>query len=273
MITGMTGFGAGEFALGKVKGMVEIKSVNHRYLDVAFYLPAGFSSMEERIQKAFSKNVRRGRVTVSIKITEKPLMNIMLNRDAVKRYMDFSKSLSKDFAIKNDMTVADLMRLPGVVEAKEVFVEAQQLWPVVEKALGKAIASLVAMRIREGKALFADISDQLKCMLDQIGIIKIRSNAILKEKKSTLTNEEFASFQKSNDVNEELARLAHYINEAKALLKTSEGAGKKMDFIAQEMQRETNTIGSKVQDKQVAAAVIALKSMVEKIREQANNVE
>ncbi len=273
MITGMTGFGAGEFSLGKVKGLVEIKSVNHRYLDVAFYLPSGFSSMEERIQKAFSKDIRRGRVTVSIKITEKPSMNIILNRDIIKRYMDFSKALGREFSVKNDMSVADLMRLPGVVEAKEVFVEAQQVWPTVEKALGKAIVSLVAMRKREGKSLFLDISGQLKRMSDQIGVIKARSTAILKEKKLVLTNEEFASFQKSNDVNEEMARLAHYINEARALLKVSDGAGKKMDFIAQEMQRETNTIGSKVQDKQVAAAVIELKSMVEKIREQANNVE
>ncbi len=273
MITGMTGFGAGEFSLGKVKGLVEIKSVNHRYLDVAFYLPSGFSSMEERIQKAFSKDIRRGRVTVSIKITEKPSMNITLNRDVIKRYMDFSKSLGKDFGVKNDMSVADLMRLPGVVDAKEVFVEAQQVWPTVEKALSRAIMSLIAMRKREGKALFLDISGQLKRMADQIGVIKARSTMILKEKKTILTNEEFASFQKSNDVNEELARLAHYINEARVLLKVSDGAGKKMDFIAQEMQRETNTIGSKVQDKQVAAAVISLKSMVEKIREQANNVE
>lgn len=273
MITGMTGFGAAEFVFDKVKGNVEIKSVNHRYLDVAFYLPSGFSSLEERIQKSLARGIRRGRVTVSIKITEKPQMNITLNRGAVKRYMDFSKSLGKDFAIKNDMSVADLMRLPGVVEAKEVFVEAQQLWPAVDKALLKAIASLVAMRRREGKALFTDISGQLKRMLNQITLIKSRSNAILKEKKAVLTNEEFASFQKSNDVNEELARLAHYIEEARVLLKTSDGAGKKMDFIAQEMQRETNTIGSKVQDKTVSSSVIALKSKVEKIREQANNVE
>ncbi len=273
MITGMTGFGAGEFSIGKAKGMVEIKTVNHRYLDVAFYLPSGFASLEERIQKILSKNMKRGRVTVSIKITEKPQVNIALNQEAVKRYMDFSKSLGKQFNLKNDLTVADIMRLPGVVEAKESFVEAQEAWVSVEKSLNRAVTSVVAMRNREGRSLGLDISGQLKSMLSQIALIKTRSNALLKAKKPSLTNEEFAAFQKSNDVNEELARLAHYIEEARALLKSSDGAGKKMDFIAQEMQRETNTIGSKVQDKEVSAAVIALKSKVEKIREQANNVE
>ena len=107
----------------------------------------------------------------------------------------------------------------------------------------------------------------------QINLIKSRTAALLKVSKSKMTSDEFSSYQKSNDINEETARLSHYIDEAKMLLKQAEGNGKKLDFIAQEMQRETNTIGSKVQDKEVAAAVIALKSKVEKIREQSNNVE
>jgi len=273
MITGMTGFGASEITYGKVKGVVEIKSVNHRYLDVAFYLPVGFSSVEDKIQKIVSQNISRGRVTVSVKITERPQTNIILNQDAVKRYLDFAKSLGQKHRIKNDITVADIMRLPGVVEAKEVFVEASALWPILEKSLQKAVSGLVTMRRREGKALCGDISGQLKRMLVQISLIKSRSNALLKEKKNQVSSDEFSSYQKSNDINEELQRLAHYIEEAKILLKQDTGVGKKMDFIAQEMQRETNTIGSKVQDKEVAACVIAIKSKVEKIREQSNNVE
>jgi len=273
MITGMTGFGAGEVTFGKIKGIVEIKTVNHRYLDLAFYLPVGFSSLEDKIQKIVASHMKRGRVTVSVKITERPQTNIILNQDAVKRYLDFAKSLGEKHHIKNDITVADIMRLPGVVEAKEVFVQAADLWPILEKSLNKAVAGVVVMRRREGKALSADINDQLKCMLQQISLIKNRTNSLLKEAKAKMTSEEFSSYQKSNDINEELSRLAHYIDEAKMLLKQADGAGKKLDFIAQEMQRETNTIGSKVQDKEVSAAVIAIKSKVEKIREQSNNVE
>jgi uncharacterized protein (TIGR00255 family) len=273
MITGMTGFGACEVTVGKVKGIVEVKTVNHRYLDVAFYLPVGFSSLEDKIQKIVGGKIKRGRVTVSVKITDRPHTNIILNQDAVKRYLDFARQLGQKHHVKNDITVADIMRLPGVVEAKEVFVQAVDIWPVLEKSLQKAVQGVVIMRKREGKALSVDINGQLKRMLMQISLIKNRTNALLKDSKAKMSSDEFSSYQKSNDIHEEIERLAHYIDEAKMLLKQDEGAGKKLDFIAQEMQRETNTIGSKVQDKEVAAAVIALKSKVEKIREQSNNVE
>jgi uncharacterized protein (TIGR00255 family) len=273
MITGMTGFGAGEITFGKIKGIVEVKTVNHRYLDVAFYLPVGFSSLEDKIQKIIGTQVKRGRITVSVKITDKPQTNITLNQDVVKRYLNFATELGKKHHIKNDITVADIMRLPGVVEAKEVYVQAGDLWPILEKSLQKAVSGVVIMRRREGKALSVDINEQLKRMLLQISLIKKRTSALLKDSKAKLTADEFSSYQKSNDIHEELARLAHYIDEAKMLLRQVEGSGKKLDFIAQEMQRETNTIGSKVQDKEVAAAVIAIKSKVEKIREQSNNVE
>jgi uncharacterized protein (TIGR00255 family) len=273
MITGMTGFGAGEIGIGKVKGIVEVKTVNHRYLDVAFYLPTGFLSLEDKIQKIISRNIKRGRVTVSVKITEKPHTVISLNEEAVKRYLGFAKELSQKHRIKNDIGTTDILRLPGVVEAREAFMQPAQLWPVLEKALGHAVTEAVTMRRREGKALSIDISGLLKRMVLQIGIIKKRIDELLKDARTKTSPEEFSSYQKSNDVHEELARLGHYIDEAKALLKQAEGAGKKLDFIAQEMQREANTIGSKVQDNVVAAAVIAIKSKVEKIREQSNNVE
>jgi len=273
MITGMTGFGACEITLDKVRGIVEVKTVNHRYLDVAFYLPVGFSSLEDKIQKILAGQIKRGRVTVSVKITDRPHTNILLNQEAVKRYLDFARSLGEKHHIKNDITVADIMRLPGVVGTQEVFVQAGEFWPALEKSLQKAVAGVVAMRRREGKALSADINGQLARMLLQIKLIKDRTSALLKNSKSKMTPDEFSSYQKSNDIHEEIARLAHYIDEAKMLLRQAQGAGKKLDFIAQEMQRETNTIGSKVQDKVVAAAVIAIKSKVEKIREQSNNVE
>ena len=269
----MTGFGASDMLAGKIKGVVEIKTVNHRYLDLAFYLPSGLSAFEERIQKNISKHIKRGRISVAVKITEKPQSHIYLNEEAVRRYRDFGKSLARRFGIKDDLTVADIMRLPGVAEAKEVFIDAQTLWPGVEKALLKALRSVVAMRQREGRSLEVDISGQLTRMVKRIRQIRARAQVLLKEKKAKVGNEEFIAYQKSNDINEELARLAHHIDEARALLRQNQEAGKKLDFIAQEMQRETNTVGSKVQDKEISAAVIALKSKVEKIREQANNVE
>ncbi len=268
----MTGFGSTDLVFNKVKITVEIKSVNHRYLDVVYYLPSGFSSYEEKIQKIVARQIKRGRVTVSVRITDKPQMTISLNKEALKRYVDIARMLSKEMNLKNDLTTGDLLKMPGVVETKETFIEAQQIWASLEKTIEKTVTAVVSMRKKEGKSLVADINEQLKRMSGRITQIKNRANFLLKEKKAKLTPDEFLSFQKSNDIHEELSRLVHHIDQAKALFKTTE-AGKKLDFIAQEMQRETNTIGSKVQDKDVSAAVIALKSKVEKIREQANNVE
>src|SRR5579885_967869 len=107
MITGMTGFGAGEISHGRIKGIVEIKTVNHRYLDVAFYLPVGFSSLEDKIQKIIASKMKRGRVTVSVKITDKPHTNIIFNQEVVKRYLDFARNLGHKHHLKNDITVAD----------------------------------------------------------------------------------------------------------------------------------------------------------------------
>ena len=129
------------------------------------------------------------------------------------------------------------------------------------------------MRRSEGRSLAADVANQLKRMTLQTKKIQKKAKFILNEKKKKLTNEEFRSLQRSSDVNEEVTRLLHYIDEIKPLLKGKISVGKKIDFIAQEMQRETNTIGSKLQDKVVSNAVIALKSKIEKIREQAQNIE
>ena len=163
--------------------------------------------------------------------------------------------------------------MPGAVETKESFLDPEQVWPALEKCLRRSLEGLNHMRSREGLSLAADVADKLKRMGEQIKHIKVRAKVVLKEKQKELSVEEFQSFQKGCDINEEMTRLAHYIDEVRRLLKSATSVGKKIDFIAQEMQRETNTIGSKLQDKTVIQAVVALKSKIEKIREQAQNIE
>ncbi len=273
MLKGMTGFGAADISFGKIKGGVEIKSQNHRYFDIVYYLPPGMSSFENGIRETLNRQIERGRIMVSIKITDKPLQSIRFNKEAVGEYLRYSKTLKNDFNLTGQLSIADLIRLPGVVEAREVILEPDALWPIVKKALDVALKSLMAMRVREGKALAKDMNDVLKRMVLQIKKIDTRTKTILKEKKKSLPEDEFLSIQKGNDIAEELTRLTHYISEFKMHLQTNGGVGKKLDFVAQEMQRETNTIGSKVQDREVSNAVIALKSEIEKLREQAQNVE
>ena len=273
MIRGMTGFGSSQTLAKNVKIVVEIKSLNHRYLDINYYLPPGFASTENKIRQIIERVLERGRVTVSLRVVQKSTHNISLNKDVAKSYLKQAQQLGKNMGLKNNLQMSDMIRLPGVVETKEINLEPEDLWPVIEKNVQKALGGLVHMRKREGQSLAKDITDKLKNMIAQAKLIQKRSDAILKGKKKELGPEEFKSFQKSSDVNEELSRLLHYIDELKSLMKSSVPVGKKLDFIAQEMQRETNTIGSKLLDKMVSNAVITLKSKIEKIREQSQNVE
>ncbi len=273
MIRGMTGFGGAQLQWKQVKLVVETKSLNHRYFDIAFYLPGGFGSLEGKIQQIAQKHIERGRVTVSIKIAQKPSQDVVLNKEAVRKYLRYVNELAREFHLKNDLRLSDVVRLPGVVETRESFLDPEVVWPALEKSLQRAFHGLDQMRRREGRSLVKDISDKLKLMTQQIKKIRMRSKVVLQAKRKEITPEEFGAFQKGCDVNEEISRLEHYIQEARALLKSGASAGKKVDFIAQEMQRETNTIGSKLQDKIVVGAVVALKSKIEKIREQAQNIE
>ena len=171
------------------------------------------------------------------------------------------------------MWTAQLIQLPGVIDARETLLSPEDLWPAIEKGFQAALKSLLYMRRREGRTLFKEMTGLLKRMLLQIKEIQTRDKIILGEKRKILTNEEFSSFQKGADVHEEISRLTHHIEEFKILLGADVAVGKKLDFIAQEMQRETNTIGSKLPDKIVSKAVISLKSKIEKIREQSQNIE
>ncbi|MEW5894879.1 MAG: YicC/YloC family endoribonuclease [Candidatus Omnitrophota bacterium] len=273
MIKGMTGYGTAQVNAGQIKGVIEVKSVNHRYLDLAFYLPLGFGAAENEIRQVIAQKVQRGRITVSFKITDKPEPKIVLNRGAVKQYLNYAHMLKKEFNLENNISVSDIIKLPGVSEAHDVFVSPEKIWPALERALFRAVNGLHSMRQREGRALARDINSLLTRMLKMVKKIQTRALTVLKEKKRFMTIEEFSSYQKSIDINEEMARLVHYIDEFRTLLKSPSGVGKKMDFIGQEMQRETNTIGSKLQDKIVSNCVIAIKSKIEKLREQAQNIE
>jgi len=273
MIRGMTGFGQAQILARKVRAIIEIKSVNHRYLDINYFLPVGFGSAESKIRQIIQRDLNRGRVTVSVKITQKDEVEAVLNKDVVRMHLKNINKLKREFGFKGDLPLQDLVKLPGVLEAREMLVSAETLKPALEKSLKRALKGLIDMRRSEGRSLAADISDKLKRMSLQIKRIQKKAKSLLKEKRKKYSEEEFRSIQKSSDVNEEIIRLLHYIEEITPLLRSKISVGKKIDFIAQEMQRETNTIGSKLQDKVVSNAVIALKSKIEKIREQAQNIE
>jgi len=273
MIKGMTGFGCDEISTKNTKGFIEIKSVNHRYLDIGYFLPVGFASIENRIREILRRRLERGRVTVSFKITQRPGPSVSFNKKTTKEYLRQSNILKKNLGIQGTLSLSEIIQLPGVVENSETILKPETLWPDLQRGIHRALNSLVAMRASEGASLSSDMSDKLKRMSLKIKKIRNRASAITKKKKKHLNPDEFLSFQKGSDINEEISRLAHHVSEFKKLLKANGAIGKKLDFIAQEMQRETNTIGSKIQDKIVSNAVIALKTKIEKLREQAQNIE
>ena len=273
MIKGMTGFGSATFVAENIRGIVEVKSVNHRYLDISYYLPIGFASIERKIRQVVDKFVSRGRINIALKIFDKPAQTAHFNTRVVASYMRHAKALKRQFKLTGELTLSDVVLLPGVAEARETEVSPEALWPAIEKSLTKAMASVATMRQREGKSLGTELNAILSRMLLKINQIRKRAAALIKAKRHQLPADEFASFQKSVDINEELSRLAHHVAECRLLLKSDVAVGKKLDFVAQEMQRETNTIGSKLQDKIVANAVVSLKSKIEKLREQSQNIE
>jgi len=273
MIKGMTGFGSTQLFYQSTKILIEIKSLNHRYFDINYFLPIGFSSIENKIRQLIQKQVERGRLSVNIKIMQKPQQAISLNKSVASQYLKNAGILKREFKLKDNLTLSDIIKLPGVMENKEVLVNPEDLWRPLEKSIKKALGGLMHMRNQEGRSLAADVRDKLNRMLLQISKIQKRADAIFKENRKKLTDEEYKSFQKGCDIHEEISRLKHYVVELKKLLQSKVAVGKKMDFIAQETQRETNTIGAKLQDKIVSNAVIALKSKIEKIREQSQNIE
>jgi len=273
MIKGMTGFGQAQLSVGKIKALIEIKSVNHRYLDVNYFLPMGFGSVEGKMRQITQRDLNRGRVTISMKVIHKESAEAVFNKEIATTHLKNIKRFKKEFGVNGAVSLSDVIKLPGVLEARESMATPELLHPVLEKTFKRALNGLLAMRRSEGKSLAADVVDKLKRMSVQIKKIQKKAKSILAESKKKLSIEEFKALQRSSDVNEEIIRLMHYIDEIKPLLKSKVAVGKKIDFIAQEMQRETNTIGSKLQDKVVSNAVITLKSKIEKIREQAQNIE
>jgi uncharacterized protein (TIGR00255 family) len=273
MIRGMTGFGRVSFIKSRVKGFVELRSLNHKYFDVSFHLPNGFGSFEERLKRVLHKEIMRGKVNVSLVFTCRPEDKIAVRKDIAGNYLKSFKTLNKSLRLKSDLGLSNVVTLPGVIRCEEYQVASEEIWPQVERAAKVALAGLVRMRQEEGKTLCRDVADKINRIQQELKLIVRRVKQINTAKKTTLAGEEFSAFLKSSDINEELTRLGHHLQSLKGKLNGPGGVGKELDFIAQELQREINTISAKLLDHAASTSVIKIKSLVEKIREQLQNVE
>jgi len=293
MIKSMTGFGRGEYLVDGREYSVEIKTINHRYLDISVRLPRQYSFFEDYTRKAIAKVISRGKVDVSIQFSNfgNELKQVSFDEKLIKIYLNEASLLEEKLGIKNDLSFCRVLQLPEVVKV-EVSENEEELIKEYSVALNKALEKLKIMREVEGSNLKNDIINKYNNLLLIMGKIEEKSKAVVKEYKLKLqdrVNEllkdiniqiddtrlmtEVAVFADKASIDEELVRFKSHVNQLKQTLQLDEPIGKKLDFIVQEMNRETNTIGSKANDLDISQSVIELKNEIEKVREQIQNIE
>jgi len=275
MLNSMTGFGSRQARIppfGKVS--IELRSVNHKFLDMVFHLPEGFLSLEDRIKKEIEAKTKRGRVTCVINIISEEASAVFINERLLKNYIGRIKNIKKRFKIKDEVRLDTLIHLPGILSLAGSRSSKERIWPRLNLLVNQALEDLVKMRQKEGRALGAYLKSRAGALNNNLGIIKRRSKKVIKEKCSQIkTDEERASFLKETDITEEVERLAFHIQNFKNRLSKPGPIGKELDFIAQEMQREANTMGAKSCNAAISTRVVQIKSQIEKIREQVQNIE
>ena len=274
-IQSMTGFGSREIEVapfGKIS--VELRSSNHKFLEAVFHLPEGFLFLEDRLKKEIEAKIKRGRVVCAINIMGAETSNVFINRPLLKRYISTLKQIKRQLQIKDEISINTLIHLPGVLSLEENRNLKANIWPALKILARRSLEDLVKARQKEGRALSGFLKNSSEALKTNLDIIKTRFKKAVKEKLSHInTDEERAGFLKDADITEEIQRLAFHIRNFKNKLSKNGPVGKELDFIAQEMQREANTLAAKSFDLVISARVVQIKSQIEKIREQAQNIE
>lgn len=292
MIKSMTGFGRAEYADDKRKFTVEIKSVNHRYLDMAIKMPKKLNFFEAAIRNELKNSIQRGKVDVFITYEDYTENNVGIkyNKDVAGEYMKYLKEMAEEFQLDCDVRVSTLSRYPEVFSMEEIDVDEEEIWAGLQKAISGAAEKFVDARIKEGNALKEDLISKLDDMLTHVAYIKERAPEIIAEYKQGLEDKvkellgdtkvdegrlitEVTIFADKVCIDEEIVRLTSHIETTKKALVEGGSIGRKLDFIAQEMNREANTILSKANDLATSNHAIELKTEIEKVREQIQNIE
>jgi len=291
LIRSMTGFGKGKgvFKNGQVR--IEVKTFNHKYLELSCKIPEFLQTFEEQIKKTIRKKVKRGKLYLWITYESgDDSLGVAIDEKKLRRYYNLLKGIKKKFNLKGDLTLDQLLSLPDVITSKPKQENTRTLWRHTSAALDDALESLLKMRKKEGAALYKDLTQRCKNITKSLNKIKLllpreitRYRSKLKKKIGSSSDKngfrrerieaEVALFAKNCDVSEELTRIAAHIDNFKSTLKGSSESGKVLDFIAQELHREINTVGAKSSDFMISREVIFIKGEVEKIREQVQNIE
>ena len=292
MLKSMTGFGRCENVTDEYKLSVEMKAVNHRYLDLNIKMPKRFNYFETSIRTLLKKYIQRGKVDLFINYEDYTESNLCLkyNQALAAEYMGYFERMAEEFNIQNDVKVSALAKFPEVLTMEQTPDDEEHLWEILSCALEEAAVKLVESRELEGENLKKDLLGKLDYMTELVDFVEARSPQILAEYRARLEDKakellegtaidesriaaEVTLYADKVCVDEETVRLKSHIENTRRELMSGECVGRKLDFIAQEMNREANTILSKASDLSVSHKAIALKTEIEKVREQIQNIE
>ena len=292
MIKSMTGYGSGKSSCQGLEISIEIKSVNNRYLDCNVRLPRNLLFAEEIIKARVQEHVSRAKADVFVAVDSTAADDIIVrvNENLAKGYIDAVSALAEKYGLQNDMTALAAARFPDVLSIEKKETDRELISAAVEQAAELALEEYDAMRSREGEKLCQDVEGRLSRIEELVSSVEKRSPETVEEYRTKLTKRmqdvletsgideqriltEAAIFADKIAVDEETVRLRSHISQMRDMLKTGSPIGRKMDFLIQEFNREANTIGSKCSDGEIAKTVIEIKSEIEKIREQIQNIE
>ena len=292
MANSMTGFGRANLLSDGREMTVELKSVNHRYLDLSFRMPRHISFLEDDIRRFLTENLTRGHVDVFVtyRNTRTDARTVVFDAALLGAYLSAAAECSEKYGLKNDLTVTSALKLPDVTDVVEAEEDREAVCALLLKTLESACEELVSMRKKEGERLCADLDSRLCTVLGIREQIAARAPFVVEDYRCKLSERiasmlssaeidearlaaEVAIFADKANIDEELVRLNSHVAAARELIEKDAAVGRKLDFIVQEMNREFNTIGSKANDKEIISLVIEGKAEIEKIREQVQNLE
>ncbi|MBS6445225.1 MAG: YicC family protein [Ruminococcus sp.] len=292
MVRSMTGYGRYQQIVGNRDILVEIRSVNYRYFEFSCRIPRNMGYLEEKLKRLIKENVSRGKIEVLVTINNVDGKDetISVNMGVAQGYIDALRSANDTFKLPDDLTLSQLSRFPDVFTVIKTIDDENEIWDAVKLIAEKSLEKFVAMKSIEGEKMFKDVLSKLDTIESMVGVVEVASPQTIENYRKRLYDKlsevleskdidesrivtECALLSEKLAVDEETVRLRSHISQFRELLNSNEPVGRKLDFLIQEMNREVNTTGSKAQDITITKTVVDMKSELEKIREQIQNIE
>lgn len=292
MIRSMTGYGRGQDVIGSLSVVVELRSVNHRFYEYSSRLPRAYGFLDDKLKSYLQGRISRGKVDVFVQIdaAQAAASEVTVNTALAGSYLQALQQLEEQFGLRCDVTVSTLARYPDILTVQQAAVDEDAVWQAVRQVTDQALDRFIAMREREGERLRADVLSRADTILKAVSAVEERSPRTVQEHMQKVEARmrelldgaavdenrlltEAAIYADKIAVAEETVRLRSHIDQLRQLLDSGEAIGRKLDFLVQEMNRETNTIGSKCCDIELTRIVVDIKAEIEKIREQIQNIE